>query len=146
MKLTAKGRYAVTALLDLVLHEESAPFSLAQMAERQDIPQPYLERLTGQLRAKGLLISIRGPGGGYILGMPPENITVAQVIEAVDEMLDATRCQGSGACQAGLKCLTHHLWEDLNHTIYAYLNGITLADLAKRQTVQEIALRQDAVV
>ena len=146
MKLTAKGRYAVTALLDLVLHEERAPFSLVEMAERQGIPQAYLERLTGQLRAKGLLISIRGPGGGYILGMPPETITVAQIIEAVDETLDATRCQGEGACQSGLKCLTHHLWDDLNQVIHSFLNGITLADLAKRQTVQEIAMRQDAVV
>lgn len=146
MKLTAKGRYAVTALLDLVLHEDQAPFSLTQMAERQGIPQAYLERLTGQLRAKGLLVSIRGPGGGYILGLPPDKITVAAIIEAVDESFDATRCQGAGVCQTGLKCLTHHLWDDLNQVIYSFLNGITLFELAKRQTVQEVAMRQDALI
>ncbi len=143
MKLNSKGRYAVTALLDLVLHQEDAPFSLTEMAKRQNIPQAYLERLAGQLRAKGLLISLKGPGGGYILGLPPEKITVADIILAVDESLDTTRCQGQADCQAGFRCLTHHLWDDLNKTILDHLNSITLADLAQRHTVQEVAQRQN---
>jgi Rrf2 family iron-sulfur cluster assembly transcriptional regulator len=143
MKLNTQGRYAVTALLDLVLHQEEAPFSLTEIAKRQNIPQAYLERLAGQLRAKGLLVSLKGPGGGYLLGLPPEKITVADVILAVDESLDTTRCQGHGDCQAGLRCLTHHLWDDLNKTILDHLHSITLADLAKRHTVKEVAKRQD---
>ncbi len=141
MKLTAKGRYAVTALLDLVLHHRSAPFSLAELAKRQAIPQPYLERLTGQLRSKGLLTSIRGPGGGYILGLPPEKITIADIVRAVDETLDTTHCQGKeGGCHSsGLRCLTHHLWDGLNQVIDQYLNNITLADLAARQRVDSVS-------
>lgn len=143
MRLTTKGRYAVTALLDLVLHAHESPFTLSRIAARQGIPQAYLERLAGQLRAKGLLISVRGPGGGYVLGRSPDKITVAQIIDAVEDSLDATRCQGEGDCQAGLQCLTHHLWDDLNRVIHDYLNQITLASLAARQTTQAISARQD---
>ena len=143
MRLTTKGRYAVTALLDLVLHADESPFSLAAISARQNIPQPYLERLAGQLRAKGLLVSVRGPGGGYLLGRSPDKISIAEVIDAVEDSMDATRCQGQGGCQAGLQCLTHHLWDELNTVIDDFLSTVTLASLAKRQATQSISARQD---
>ncbi len=138
MYLTAKGRYAVTALLDLVLHEEKAPFALSEISKRNHIPLPYLERLAGQLRAKGLLISIRGPGGGYILGQPPDKITIADIVLAIEEPIDTTKCGGKGNCANGHVCLTHVLWDQLNYKIFEFLQNITLKSLSLWPEIQQI--------
>lgn len=134
MKLTTKGRYAVTALLDLALHQQQGPTTVAEVAERHGISATYLERLAGLLRAKGLLKSVRGPRGGYVLARSADQITVAEIIEAVDEKMDATRCAGKANCHEGSVCLTHHLWDELNHQITVFLQGITLSALAKKST------------
>jgi len=143
MRLTTKGRYAVTAMLDLALHAQHGPVSLADISERQGISLSYLEQLFAKLRRGSLVTSVRGPGGGYQLSREMACIQVAQVIDAVNESVDATRCQGLGGCHDGDTCLTHHLWCDLSQQIHEFLSGISLADLVKRQEVQEVALRQD---
>ena len=143
MKLTTKGRYAVTAMLDLALHNGDQPVSLAEISQRQDISLSYLEQLFAKLRRGSLVSSVRGPGGGYQLSRDMRGIQVAQVIDAVNESVDATRCQGQGDCHAGDTCLTHHLWCDLSQQIHEFLSGISLADLVARHEVQEVALRQD---
>ncbi|MES2820945.1 MAG: Fe-S cluster assembly transcriptional regulator IscR [Pseudomonadota bacterium] len=143
MRLTTKGRYAVTAMLDLALHAQQGPVSLADISERQGISLSYLEQLFAKLRRGDLVSSVRGPGGGYQLSRPMQGIQVAQVIDAVNESVDATRCQGQGDCQAGDTCLTHHLWCDLSQQIHSFLSGISLADLVSRREVQAIAWRQD---
>lgn len=143
MRLTTKGRYAVTAMLDLALHAKHGPVSLADISERQGISLSYLEQLFAKLRRSSLVSSVRGPGGGYQLSRGMETIQVAQVIDAVNESVDATRCQGLGDCHAGDTCLTHHLWCDLSQQIHEFLSGISLADLVKRRDVQEVAQRQD---
>ena len=111
MRLTTKGRYAVTSILDLALRQNQGPVPLAGISSRQDISLSYLEQLFAQLRRRGLVKSVRGPGGGYHLGKDPTAISVAEVIEAVNETTDATRCKGAGDCQKGETCLTHHLWQ-----------------------------------
>ncbi len=146
MKLTTKGRYAVTAMLDLCLHDAVGPVNLADIAGRQGISLAYLEQLFAKLRKKGLVESSRGPGGGYRLKSGPAKISVADVINAVDEQVDATRCGGQENCQGELRCLTHDLWEDLSNHIYAYLGGITLAELVQRKEVKQVSERQDAIV
>ena len=113
MRLTSKGRYAVTAMLDVALNSETGPVPLADISERQGISLSYLEQLFSRLRKNGLVSSVRGPGGGYLLGKDAGSIAVGEVISAVDESVDATRCQGKGGCQGGDKCLTHALWRDL---------------------------------
>ncbi|ERI53364.1 Fe-S cluster assembly transcriptional regulator IscR [Pseudomonas sp. NPDC077649] len=143
MRLTTKGRYAVTAMLDLALHAQHGPVSLADISERQGISLSYLEQLFAKLRRGNLVSSVRGPGGGYQLSRDMRGIQVAQVIDAVNESVDATRCQGQGDCHAGDTCLTHHLWCDLSQQIHEFLSGISLADLVARREVQEVALRQD---
>ncbi len=143
MRLTTKGRYAVTAMLDLALHANHGPVSLADISERQGISLSYLEQLFSKLRRGELVCSIRGPGGGYRLSRESELIYVAQVIDAVNESVDATRCKGKGGCQQGVTCLTHHLWHDLSQQIHAFLGGISLADLVARHEVQDVASRQD---
>lgn len=142
MKLTTKGRYAVTAMLDLAINHAQGAVALADIAKRQGISLSYLEQLFARLRRKGLVSSVRGPGGGYTLALPPTQISVAEVIVAIDENIDATRCGGEKNCHGEERCLTHYLWEDLSQRIYEFLNGVTLADLAQRSTVQEVALRQ----
>ena len=142
MRLTTKGRYAVTAMLDLALHARNVPVSLADISERQGISLSYLEQLFAKLRRGGLVNSVRGPGGGYQLSRDMRHIQVAQVIDAVNESVDATRCQGMGDCQSGDTCLTHHLWCDLSHRIHDFLSGISLADLVARSEVQALAERQ----
>ena len=142
MRLTTKGRYAVTAMLDLALHAQSGPVPLADISERQDISLSYLEQLFAKLRRGGLVSSVRGPGGGYQLSRDMREIHVAQVIDAVNESVDATRCQGLGDCHGGETCLTHHLWCDLSRQIHEFLNGISLASLVERRDIQEIARRQ----
>ena len=143
MRLTTKGRYAVTAMLDLALSAQEGPVPLADISERQGISLSYLEQLFAKLRRGDLVHSVRGPGGGYQLAHKPENIQIVQVIDAVDESVDATRCQGVGDCQGGDECLTHRLWCDLSKQIHDFLSGISLADLVARQDVQKVALRQN---
>jgi Rrf2 family iron-sulfur cluster assembly transcriptional regulator len=142
MKLTTKGRYAVTAMLDLAIHHEQGAVAVGDIAKRQGISLTYLEQLFARLRRKGLVESVRGPGGGYHLALPPAQISVAEIIVAIDENIDATRCAGEKNCQGEGPCLTHYLWEDLSERIYEFLSAVTLADLVKRPTVQEVALRQ----
>ena len=144
MRLTTKGRYAVTAMLDLALHQGQGPITLADIAERQGISLSYLEQLFARLRKRTLVSSVRGPGGGYSLGRDASQIFVAEVIAAVDESVDTTRCGGANNCQNNHRCLTHDLWHDLSLQIYEYLNQISLRDLVDRAAVQEVARRQQA--
>ncbi len=130
-------------MLDLALHAQRGPVSLADISERQGISLSYLEQLFAKLRRGNLVSSVRGPGGGYQLSRDMKGIQVAQVIDAVNESVDATRCQGLGDCHAGDTCLTHHLWCDLSDRIHEFLSGISLADLVTRREVQEVAQRQD---
>ena len=143
MRLTTKGRYAVTAMLDLALHDERGPVTLAEIAERQGISLSYLEQLFALLRKRKLVRSTRGPGGGYQLGRSSDQIAVADVITAVDESVDATRCGGRENCQDEGRCLTHDLWRDLSSQIHEFLSGIDLAALVERRRVKEVAARQD---
>lgn len=142
MRLTTKGRYAVTAMLDLALNETRGPIRLAAISERQGISLSYLEQLFAHLRRQDLVKSVRGPGGGYRLKRDAQEISVAEVISAVNEDTDATRCGGKGDCQEGDTCLTHHLWMDLSDRIRDFLSGITLADLVKRSEIRNISERQ----
>lgn len=143
MKLTTKGRYAVTAMLDLAIHDAAGPVALADIAQRQGISLSYLEQLFARLRKRGLVRSVRGPGGGYQLGLDAGRIAVSDVIWAVDEMVDATRCAGRENCQGEERCLTHDLWHDLSQQIRDFLSGIDLAELVERRRVREVAARQD---
>ncbi|WP_087022848.1 Fe-S cluster assembly transcriptional regulator IscR [Thaumasiovibrio subtropicus] len=143
MRLTSKGRYAVTAMLDVALHSQEGPVPLAEISERQGISLSYLEQLFSRLRKAGLVASVRGPGGGYRLGDEADNIAVGTVIAAVDESVDATKCQGKADCQGGTRCLTHALWRDLSSRISGFLDNITLGELMKNNEVQEVADRQD---
>ena len=142
MRLTTKGRYAVTAMLDLSMHQGKGPITLADIAQRQGISLSYLEQLFSRLRKQSLVSSVRGPGGGYTLGRDAGSIFVAEVISAVDENVDTTRCAGAHNCQDNQQCLTHDLWQDLSARIYDYLNQISLEDLMQRRGVQEVARRQ----
>ena len=142
MKLTTKGRYAVTAMLDLALHYEQGAVTLSDIARRQGISLSYLEQLFARLRRNGLVDSVRGPGGGYNLATAPSAISVAQIVVAINENIDATRCGGEQNCDGEERCLTHYLWEDLSERIREFLSGITLADLVSKPTVQEVARRQ----
>lgn len=146
MRLTTKGRYAVTAMLDLALHQGKGPISLADISDRQGISLSYLEQLFAKLRKQDLVQSVRGPGGGYELKRDSAQINVAQVVDAVNESVDATGCQQKGNCQSGEICLTHHLWMDLSGQIHGFLSGISLADLVVRNDVQMVAQRQDGRV
>lgn len=130
MKLTTKGRFAVTAMLDLVLrHQHGRPVTLAGIGERQSISLSYLEQLFGKLRRHTLVESVRGPGGGYCLARAAAQISVAEIILAVDEPLDATQCGGLGNCRDDQRCITHDLWAALNDKLYDYLNSVSLQDL-----------------
>lgn len=145
MRLTTKGRYAVTAMLDLAFHQGQGPITLADIAERQGISLSYLEQLFARLRKRTLVSSVRGPGGGYVLGRDAEEIFIGEVITAVDEKVDTTRCGGGHNCQDNERCLTHDLWRDLSDQIYDYLNQISLGDLMERRGVRQVAQRQDEV-
>ncbi len=144
MRLTTKGRYAVTAMLDLALHGSEKPVSLADISGRQDISLSYLEQLFAKLRRNELVKSVRGPGGGYRLSRGSDEIFVAQIIDAVNETVDATGCGGTSDCQQGEVCLTHHLWCDLSEQIHNFLSQISLANLVERREVQNISARQEA--
>lgn len=143
MRLTTRGRYAVTAVLDLALHAEDGPVTLADVAERQGISQAYLEQLFRSLKQDGLVIGARGPGGGYRLARSLEDTSVSDIVSAVGEGVDATRCGGAGDCQHGEICLTHELWADLSQQIDLFLKRITFASLVERRDIRNIARRQD---
>lgn len=143
MRLTSKGRYAVTAMLDVALHANEGPVSLADISERQGISLSYLEQLFSRLRKQGLVSSVRGPGGGYLLGQDAKSISVGAVIAAVDESVDATKCQGKGDCHSGNQCLTHSLWCALSERISNFLDAISLAELVSQNEVRRISGQQD---
>lgn len=143
MRLSTKGRYAVTAMMDLAIHDREGPVTLADISKKQGISLSYLEQLFAKLRKAGLVEGVRGPGGGYRLARIPANITVAEIITSVDEGVDATRCNQEGNCQDGERCLTHELWMDLSERLYEFLNGITLERFVDRPEIREIAKRQD---
>lgn len=144
MRLTTKGRYAVTAMLDLAMHQGAGPTALADIARRQGISLSYLEQLFARLRKRGLVSSVRGPGGGYNLAREGSGIHVAEVIAAVDENLDTTRCGGAGNCHNDGPCLTHDLWQDLSDRIYDYLSHVSLQDLVDRKGLgEEMGCRND---
>lgn len=145
MKLTTKGRYAVTAMLDLALHGSEGPVSLAEISARQEISLSYLEQLFSRLRRHELVVSVRGPGGGYCLSRLADEVFVAEVVDAVNESLDTTRCANKGDCQNGEKCLTHHLWSDLSDQIHQFLSQISLGDLMKKHEIRQVADRQDRI-
>lgn len=132
----------MTAMLDLALHAQDKPVSLSEISERQSISLSYLEQLFSRLRQSGLVGSVRGPGGGYRLVESSANIWVADIIDAVNESVDTTNCQGRGDCQGGSICLTHYLWDDLSKQIHNFLSSISLADLVAKRDVQDIAHRQ----
>lgn len=142
MRLTTKGRYAVTAMLDLALNAEYGPISLADISQRQGISLSYLEQLFAKLRRSELVSSVRGPGGGYRLSRHGGKIFVAEIIDAVNESIDATDCGGKADCNVGETCLTHYLWSDLSEQIHGFLSGISLADLVSRSEVQAVVARQ----
>ena len=133
MRLTTKGRFAVTAMIDLALRSGDGPVTLAGISERQKISLSYLEQLFGKLRRYSLVDSVRGPGGGYCLARPASKITVADIVRAVDEQLDATQCGGHENCRDDERCMTHELWTTLNAKMYEYLTSVTLADLVDIQ-------------
>lgn len=143
MRLTTKGRYAVTAMLDLAIHYGEGPITLADISRRQGISLSYLEQLFSRLRRRGLVTSVRGPGGGYRLARPAGEIAVLDVITAVDEAVDVRKCGGLGNCHENEPCLTHELWCDLSEQIQAFLSGISLGQLVARAEVREISHRQD---
>lgn len=145
MRLTTKGRYAVTAMLDLALHAKNGPVSLADISKRQHISLSYLEQLFAKLRQNTLVKSVRGPGGGYRLNKESEEIFVAQIIDAVNESIDATNCGGAGDCHNGEVCLTHHLWIDLSKQIHTFLSGISLASLVNRKELQDASDQQEKI-
>lgn len=136
MKLTSKGRYAVTAVLDIALNADGGSVSLADISERQHISLSYLEQLFAKLRKDGLVKSVRGPGGGYQLGLASEQISVGMIIAAVNENIHVTKCLGRENCKNGVECLTHELWEDLSLRIESFLNEITLAELVNKRNVK----------
>lgn len=137
MRLTTKGRFAVTAMLDLALRQDNGPVTLAGISERQCISLSYLEQLFGKLRRAELVDSVRGPGGGYTLARSIEDISVANIIVAVDEPVDATQCGGRENCRGNNRCMTHDLWTNLNATIFSYLSKVSLASLVEKQRAQD---------
>ncbi len=141
MRLTTKGRFAVTAMLDLALREHAGPVTLAGISEREHISLSYLEQLFGKLRRKGLVESTRGPGGGYTLGKPAAEITITDIITSVDEPMDATKCGGAQNCHGdGKPCMTHDLWTTLNDRIREYLDSVTLQSMMDEQMAKGIEI------
>ncbi|MBF0129396.1 MAG: Rrf2 family transcriptional regulator [Alphaproteobacteria bacterium] len=147
MRLSTKGRYAVMAMADLACNEKGRPIALADIADRQEISLSYLEQLFGRLRKGGLVRSVRGPGGGYLLARTRDQIRISDIILAVDEPIQATRCAiGSTAgCQQDQgRCLTHDLWEELGNQIYLYLSSVTLHDLCTQRILGSSGVFHDA--
>jgi Rrf2 family transcriptional regulator, iron-sulfur cluster assembly transcription factor len=145
MRLTTKGRFAVTAMIDVAMNSTQGPATLAGVSERQKISLSYLEQLFGKLRRHGLVESVRGPGGGYHLGRPADAMSVADIILAVDEPIDATQCGGRENCHDDRRCMTHELWAGLNAHIFNFLRSVTLAQLVAQQQPEsgEVAVLQD---
>ena len=142
MRLTTKGRYAVTAVMDLAIHQSARPVTVAEIAERQSIPKPYLRRLLAQLNRYGLVDSQRGPKGGYTLQRAPQEICLAAVLDAVGESINTMRCAGRMNCQGNQQCLSHAVWEKLSESIRCLLREISLADLVSDTPVRKVAERQ----
>jgi len=132
MRLTTKGRFAVTAMVDLATRGGTAPVTLAGISERQKISLSYLEQLFGKLRRHNIVESVRGPGGGYFLARPGTHISIADIILAVDEPMDATNCEGKGDCKEGKPCSTHALWSGLNDVLHTYLSTVNLQQLVDK--------------
>ena len=143
MRLTTKGRFAVTAMIDVAMHGSTGPVTLAAVSGRQRISLSYLEQLFGKLRRSGLVESVRGPGGGYNLAKPQDQVSVADIIVAVDEPIDATQCKGLENCHDDRRCMTHDLWTSLNEHIFSFLSGVTLAQLVKQQQPSDVAVLKD---
>ena len=143
MRLTTKGRFAVTAMIDVAMHSTNGPATLAAVSERQKISLSYLEQLFGKLRRYGLVASVRGPGGGYRLAGPAENVSVADIIIAVDEPIDATQCGGRENCHDDRRCMTHELWASLNSHIFDFLHSVSLAELVRQQQKGDVVVFQD---
>ena len=140
MRLTTKGRFAVTAMLDLALHGSHGPVTLAGISERQKISLSYLEQLFGKLRRRELVESVRGPGGGYHLAREASQVSVADIVRAVEEPLDSTQCGGRENCHDNHRCMTHELWEELNATVYGFLSNVKLSQLVERQRTKPVSV------
>ena len=132
MRLTTKGRYAVTAMIDLAMHQPDGPVTLKSIAENQGISLAYLEQLFSMLRRRDLVVGVRGPGGGYVLARDVDRISMADIVVAVDEPLDITQCDGREDCHDGKRCLSHDLWSELSDELYSFLNSIRLGELMRR--------------
>src|ERR1044072_3855851 len=143
MRLTTKGRFAVTAMVDLAMRQTRGPVTLAAISERQHISLSYLEQLSAKLPRAKLVSSVRGPGGGYNLSQPTQGITVADIVTAVDETLDATQCGGRENCHEEQRCTPHDLWSTHNEKMYAYLSSVTLAALVAHQAGKPVAVIKD---
>lgn len=143
MRLTTKGRFAVTAMIDVAMNSTQGPATLAGVSERQGISLSYLEQLFGKLRRHGLVASVRGPGGGYRVAAPADKISVADIIIAVDEPIDATQCGGLENCHDDRRCMTHELWASLNARIFDFLHSVTLAELVRQQHKAGVTVMQD---
>ena len=140
MRLTTKGRFAVTAMLDLALHATDGPVTLSGISQRQKISLSYLEQLFGKLRRRELVESVRGPGGGYHLARSAAEVSIADIVRAVEEPIDSTQCGGRENCRDNKRCMTHDLWEELNHTVYDFLAGVKLSQLVERQRTKPVNL------
>ena len=150
MRLTTKGRFAVTAMIDLAMRQDKGPVTLAAISQRQEISLSYLEQLFGKLRRHALVESVRGPGGGYNLARRAEDVTVADIIIAVDEPLDATQCGGKGNCNSANehdgRCMTHDLWAPLNAKMVDFLDSVSLQDLVDQQKQKDLERERNVVV
>ncbi|MCK4834080.1 MAG: Rrf2 family transcriptional regulator [Gammaproteobacteria bacterium] len=146
MRLTTKGRYAVTAVLDLALHQSGGPVSLAAISERQGISLSYLEQLFAKLRRNDIVTSTRGPGGGYKLTQSVDEVSVSDIILAVDESCKVVDCSDSGGCHGAYQCLTHDLWQELSNEIRSFLDGITLSEIMAQESAKDIKVRQDEII
>lgn len=146
MRLSTKGRYSVTAMLDLAIHDKAGPVTLGDISQCQGISLSYLEQLFSCLRKSGLVKGVRGPGGGYRLARPARDISIAQIITSVDENVDVTRCHGEADCQDGERCLTHELWTDLSKRLYEFLDNITLAQFVDRPGIPELSMQRDKII
>ena len=146
MRLTTKGRYAVTAVLDLALHQDEGPVSLAAISERQDISLSYLEQLFAKLRRNNIVSSTRGPGGGYKLTNNVDEVSVSDIILAVDESWKVVDCGDSDGCHGEYQCLTHDLWQEVSNEIRSFLDGITLSEIMSQEGVHDVKARQDEVI
>lgn len=146
MRLSTKGRYSVTAMLDLAIHDKAGPVTLADISQCQGISLSYLEQLFAKLRKSGLVKGVRGPGGGYRLARPASEISIAEIVCSVDENVDVTNCQGKGNCLDGEKCLTHDLWVDLSNRLHEFLSGITLAQFVERPGIPELSMQRDKMI